>query len=134
MMLYLIFLFGCCSGICVVVLLIFIFLLLGGCVVGFNFEVKVVEIKEEKKVDVVLVEVVVVSYCVVVVSYIGIVVLELCVELQVVVKIFGVVLVVLVEEGQWVIVGQLLVWLDLDCVCLVVVQSEVQMCKLENNY
>jgi membrane fusion protein (multidrug efflux system) len=67
-------------------------------------------------------------------SYTGTAALEARGEAQVVAKTSGVALAVLVEEGQQVTAGQVLVRLDPDRARLAVAQSQAQMSKLENNY
>lgn len=67
-------------------------------------------------------------------SYTGTASLEALAESQVVAKISGVALEVLVEEGQAVRAGQPLVRLDPDRARLNVAQIEAQMRKLENNF
>ena len=67
-------------------------------------------------------------------SYTGTAPLEARAEAQVIAKVSGVALQVLVEEGQYVRAGQVLVRLDSARSALVAAQSSAQLRKLEANY
>ena len=89
---------------------------------------------EKKGPDAVPVEVVPVARRPIAASYSGTAPLEARAESQVVAKSSGVALAVLVEEGQAVRAGQVLVRLDPDRARLQAAQSAAQMRKLEANY
>ncbi len=89
---------------------------------------------EKKGPDAVPVEVVPVSRRPIAASYAGTAPLEARAESQVVAKTSGVALAVLVEEGQHVRAGQVLVRLDPDRARLQAAQSSAQVRKLEANY
>ncbi len=90
--------------------------------------------KEDKGPEAVPVEVVAVARRPIAASYSGTAPLEARAESQVVAKTSGVALAVLVEEGQMVRAGQVLVRLDPDRARLQAAQSAAQMRKLEANY
>lgn len=89
---------------------------------------------EQKPVDATPVEVAQASHRPIAASYTGTAPLEARAESQVVAKTSGVALQVLVEEGQRVRAGQVLVRLDPDRARLQAAQSAAQMRKLEANY
>ncbi len=90
--------------------------------------------KEDKGPDAVPVEVARVARRPIAASYTGTAPLEAPAESQVVAKTSGVALAVLVEEGQAVRAGQVLVRLDPDRARLQAAQSAAQVRKLEANY
>jgi len=89
---------------------------------------------DEKAVDAIPVEVVKIARRPIAASYTGTAPLEPLAESQVVAKTSGVALSVLVEEGQHVDAGQVLVRLDPDRARLQAAQSNAQLRKLEANY
>jgi membrane fusion protein (multidrug efflux system) len=104
---------------------------LGGCKKGGEAQAND---KEDKGPEAVPVEVVAVARRPIAASYSGTAPLEARAESQVVAKTSGVALAVLVEEGQMVRAGQVLVRLDPDRARLQAAQSAAQMRKLEANY
>jgi len=122
------------SGLCAAALLLSTSLLLSGCAAGPNNEAKAAETKDEKKVDAVPVEVAVASHRAVAASYTGTAALEPRAESQVVAKTSGVALDVMVEEGQFVKAGQVLVRLDSARAEQQAAQTNATMRKLEANY
>jgi membrane fusion protein (multidrug efflux system) len=112
-------------------LLLALIAVLGGCKKGGEAQAKD---KEDKGPEAVPVEVVVVARRPIAASYSGTAPLEARAESQVVAKTSGVALAVLVEEGQMVRAGQVLVRLDPDRARLQAAQSAAQMRKLEANY
>ncbi|NOT89715.1 MAG: efflux RND transporter periplasmic adaptor subunit [Lysobacter sp.] len=92
------------------------------------------EAEEKKAQDAVPVEVARVSRRAIAASYTGTAPLEARGESQVVAKTSGVALQVLVEVGQQVRAGQVLIRLDSDRAALQAAQSAAQMRKLEANY
>lgn len=104
---------------------------LSGCKKGGEAQAKD---KEDKGPEAVPVEVVAVSRRPIAASYSGTAPLEARAESQVVAKSSGVALTVLVEEGQQVRAGQVLVRLDPDRARLQAAQSAAQVRKLEANY
>ena len=112
-------------------LLLALITVLPGCKKGGEAQAKD---KEDKGPDAVPVEVVAVARRPIAASYSGTAPLEARAESQVVAKTSGVALAVLVEEGQMVRAGQVLVRLDPDRARLQAAQSAAQMRKLEANY
>jgi membrane fusion protein (multidrug efflux system) len=112
-------------------LLLALIAVLGGCKKGGEAQANG---KEDKGPEAVPVEVVVVARRPIAASYSGTAPLEARAESQVVAKTSGVALAVLVEEGQMVRAGQVLVRLDPDRARLQAAQSAAQMRKLEANY
>jgi membrane fusion protein (multidrug efflux system) len=112
-------------------LLLALIAVLGGCKKGGEAQAKD---KEDKGPEAVPVEVVAVARRPIAASYSGTAPLEARAESQVVAKTSGVALAVLVEEGQMVRAGQVLVRLDPDRARLQAAQSSAQMRKLEANY
>ncbi len=106
-------------------------LLLGGCQGGGDAKAKDAE---NKGPDAIPVEVEKVARRAIAASYANTSTLEPRAESQVVAKTSGVALQVLVEEGQHVKAGQVLVRLDADRARLQVAQSAAQLRKLEANY
>ncbi|MCA0393093.1 MAG: efflux RND transporter periplasmic adaptor subunit [Proteobacteria bacterium] len=106
-------------------------LLLGGCKGGGDAKAKDAE---NKGPDAIPVEVEKVARRAIAASYANTSTLEPRAESQVVAKTSGVALQVLVEEGQHVKAGQVLVRLDADRARLQVAQSAAQLRKLEANY
>lgn len=104
---------------------------LSGCKKGGEAQAKE---KEDKGPEAVPVEVVAVARRPIAASYSGTAPLEARAESQVVAKSSGVALTVLVEEGQQVRAGQVLVRLDPDRARLQAAQSAAQVRKLEANY
>ena len=112
-------------------LLLALIAVLAGCKKGGEAQAKD---KEDKGPEAVPVEVVTVARRPIAASYSGTAPLEARAESQVVAKTSGVALAVLVEEGQMVRAGQVLVQLDPDRARLQAAQSAAQMRKLEANY
>ncbi len=106
-------------------------LLLAGCKGGGDAQAKVAE---DKGPDAIAVEVEKVARRAIAASYGNTATLEPRAESQVVAKTSGVALEVLVEEGQQVRAGQVLVRLDADRARLQAAQSSAQLRKLEANY
>lgn len=104
-----------------------------GCKKG-NGEAEAKEADKDKGPEAVPVEVVAVARRPIAASYAGTAPLEARAESQVVAKTSGVALTVLVEEGQRVRAGQVLVRLDPDRARLQAAQSAAQLRKLEANY
>ncbi len=108
--------------------------LLGGCKGGPEGDAQAKAPGAEKADEAVPVEVAKASRRSIAASYTGTAPLEARAESQVVAKTSGVALDVLVEEGQHVKAGQVLVRLDPDRARLQAAQSAAQMRKLEANY
>ncbi len=108
--------------------------LLGGCKGGSEGDAQAKAPGAEKADEAVPVEVAKASRRSIAASYTGTAPLEARAESQVVAKTSGVALDVLVEEGQHVKAGQVLVRLDPDRARLQAAQSAAQMRKLEANY
>ncbi|TWT23465.1 efflux RND transporter periplasmic adaptor subunit [Luteimonas marina] len=106
-------------------------LLLAGCKGGGDAQAKAAE---DKGPDAIAVEVEKVARRAIAASYGNTATLEPRAESQVVAKTSGVALEVLVEEGQQVRAGQVLVRLDADRARLQAAQSSAQLRKLEANY
>ncbi|KAB8192494.1 efflux RND transporter periplasmic adaptor subunit [Lysobacter maris] len=100
---------------------------------GGNGEAEAKEGKD-KKVEAIPVEVVEAGHRAISASYTGTAALEARAESQVIAKISGVALDVMVEEGDRVNAGQQLVRLDADRARLQAAQTAAQMAKLQNNY
>ena len=108
-------------------------LALTGCKSGADAEAKA-KAEENKTPDAVPVEVARASRRAIAASYTGTAPLEARGESQVVAKTSGVALQVMVEVGQQVRAGQVLIRLDSDRAALQAAQSAAQMRKLEANY
>ncbi|HEV8693574.1 MAG TPA: efflux RND transporter periplasmic adaptor subunit [Lysobacter sp.] len=109
-------------------------LALSACKGGGNGSAEANDKKEKKGPEAVPVEVAQASRRAVAASYTGTAPLEARADAQVIAKVSGVALQVLVEEGQYVHAGQTLVRLDSARTELMAAQSAAQMHKLEANY